>query len=67
VGIGGSSTYRFITRKSAMIAAWFVVIEYRLHMLSFPRPPWSELTCGLSAQSALSQYRRPDPSAPIGD
>jgi hypothetical protein len=31
-GIGGRlPRYRFITRKSAMIAAWFVVIEYRLH------------------------------------
>src|SRR3979490_1496045 len=32
-GIGGRlPTYRFITLKSAMIAAWFMVIEQRLHI-----------------------------------
>jgi hypothetical protein len=28
---GRLPTYRFMTRNSAMTAAWFVVIEYRLH------------------------------------
>jgi hypothetical protein len=31
---GRLPTYLLMTRKSAMIAAWFVVIDYRLHMRS---------------------------------